>query len=90
MVYEALQAIEVFSLIFSLAALSMMINFCWKTRDHCLTLLLGGYFLIVMGILFSSLESVFFPRIFNLLEHLCRVALPALLFARAAYKVSEL
>jgi hypothetical protein len=89
MIYEQLQALEVFSLVFSLLALSMMIGFCIRTKNHCLKLILAGYFFLVMGLFFTNMESIMFTRVFNLLEHLCRVLVPSAVFARAAHNMSK-
>jgi hypothetical protein len=89
MIYEQLQAVEVFSLVFSLAALAIMMGVCWKARSRCLHLFLIGYFSLVVGIFFTNIESALFPRAFNLLEHIFRVLVPSIVFVKVSYDISK-
>ncbi len=89
MIYEQLQIVEVFSLVFSLAALGILIRVCWKTKNGCTHLLLFGYFFLVIGILFTNIESAILPRVFNLIEHIFRIMLPAMFFAKVSYTMSK-
>ncbi len=90
MIYESLEAVELVSLLFSLAAFIILVWFCRQNKRMHFNILLVGYFFMVLGLLFTNIESIIFPKLFNLLEHICRVALPPMLFAKAAYDISRI
>jgi hypothetical protein len=88
MIHEPLQAIEAFSFVIAFSAFSIMMGFSWKKKPH-LFLFFMGFFCIVLGLLFTNLESIMFQRTFNLLEHVFRLLLPGVFFAKAAFDISK-